>query len=422
VSLSDERLYIDALSRDGIISPGKPIFSHRHFFVRSGGKLRLIFDGRRLNARCSPPPVFPMLSHVDLAAICSRFSWAAKFDLANFYFNLRINPALANLFGLRTSMGDFVWNRMPFGFSHSAFHAHELADAICAHLRSLGINVWHYMDDFIVFGESQEQCERDLARCIAFCESICVRVKARKTIHACQQLPILGVSYDLLRKTSSMARDYFARLQSSLSFLAQRRTVSRTHFASFLGAALFVNAAYPGSLSCFNELILWFNCFSALPWSAVIDVVPAIPLARSAVTVVSGFPPCALQAVGRDDARVFADATPLQLGVVVDGYAHAKPVPELPIFEAEAAALAFALDLSGHQRQVLVTDNRGLFFAVRKGRCSNSAANSVISDILRRRLAGAVVGIEWVCSEDNPADLPSRVDFVTDDISTVIFH
>src|ERR1035438_9147100 len=124
-----------------------------------------------------------MLSHPELSRLSARYSWCAKFDLANFYWNLRLDPSVVHLFGLRTNLGDFVWNRLPFGFSHSAHQSHLLAESICLHLRSLGMYVWHYMDDFCVFADSFEQCQRDLACGIGFCESIGVRVKARKTVH-----------------------------------------------------------------------------------------------------------------------------------------------------------------------------------------------------------------------------------------------
>jgi len=67
----DERGYVEALLRDGVISRGSPVFSHKHFFVRQGSKLRLIFDGRRINARCPGPPSFDMLSHHELAALAA---------------------------------------------------------------------------------------------------------------------------------------------------------------------------------------------------------------------------------------------------------------------------------------------------------------------------------------------------------------
>lgn len=421
VSNFDEQQYISALLRDGVISLGQSIFSHRHFFLRNGGKLRLIFDGRRLNSRVSEPHAFPMLSHRDLASSCARRSWAAKFDLANFYWNIRLHPSIRHLFGLRTSVGNFVWNRLPFGFSHSALQSHHLAEAICLHLRTLGIDVVHYMDDFIVFADSAEQCERHLLQCISFCESINVRVKARKTVHATQRPHILGVRYDLVAKTSSLDRSYFDRLSRDLVFLDSVQFVKRARFASFLGAALFCNAAYPGALSFFNDVIRCFNSTSHLPWTARIDVAAGVRLASVALEQVSLFPPCALQSEGRERSRVFADATPTQLGVVIDGVLHAQPIAELPIFEAEASALALALVLANRSPITLVTDNRALFCAVRKGRSGNQLANTVIRDILLRRLGGAVVDVEWIPSSSNPADIPSRAIF-DHDSRDIIFH
>ena len=330
---------------------------------------------------------------------------------------------MRNLFGFRTSMGNFVWNRLPFGFAHSAVQANELADAICSHLRSLGIDVVHYMDDFTVFGDSAEQCQRDLLRCIQFCEDIGVRVKAAKTVNATQRPVILGVLYDLVAKTSSLHPSFFGRLLNHIDYLATQRSVKRARFASFLGAALFTNAAYPGALSFFNDLIRWFNTTANLPWTARIDVSVGVRLARLALSHVASFVPCTLQSHEGQHLRVFADATPTQLGAVFDGALHAQPISELPIFEAEAAALAFALMLANHRSPVtLVTDNRALFCAVRKGRSGNSFANAVIQDILLRRLNGAIINIDWVPSENNTADYPSRAVIDSEQSRSVVFH
>jgi len=151
-------------------------------------------------------------------------------------------------------------------------------------------------------------------------------------------------------------------------------------------------------------------------------VASSLPIAQAALARAAVLPPCALQAVGRDFQRVFADATPFQLGVAHGQSLHAKAIPETPIFEAEATALSFALDVSGLTHVTLVTDNRGLYFAVRKGRSSNFVANGIIQRILGLRVRGAVIGIDWVPTDKNPADIPSRVILGSGESHGMILH
>jgi len=149
-----ERRYVLALLRDGILVRRRAVFNHRHFFLRSP-KPRLIFDGRRLNARSAAPPWFRATDHRTFAALCSRYRYAAKFDFAHFYFNLRLHPELWQYFGFRCDLGEFSWTRCPFGWSWSASYAHDLAEAAVAYLSSLGIIAFHYMDDVVIFGCSE---------------------------------------------------------------------------------------------------------------------------------------------------------------------------------------------------------------------------------------------------------------------------
>ena len=152
LSSQAEHDYVLALERAGIIVRRRALANHRHFFLHEP-KLRLVFDGRRINSRGPQPPALQMSRHYQYAALAARFRFAAKFDLRDFFFNTRLAPELHPLFGFRCSVGDFCWTRTPFGWCWSPHFADSIAEDIVTHLRSLGIVVIHYCDDFCIFAD-----------------------------------------------------------------------------------------------------------------------------------------------------------------------------------------------------------------------------------------------------------------------------
>jgi hypothetical protein len=380
---------------------------HRHFFLHDP-KPRLIFDGRRLNRRSAAAPWFQATDHQTFAAYCSRYRYAAKFDFRSFYFNIRLHPELWQFFGFRCSLGDFVWTRAPFGWSWSASFAHDLAEAVVQYLRSFGIVALHYMDDVVIFADSQQQCESDLLRATTWCDGVGLRVKHSKTVHACSALTIVGIYYDLANKTSALPGGYLHRVQTMLDTICSRRyRASRVDMASIIGCLVFANFAYPGSLAYLHQLFRFTDSLSA-PWRVRIPAAGFVHAARALVSLFSGFPPCALQTPGGSMQEIYCDATPGQLGVVVDNLALAQPVPLSHVFLAEAQSVDLGLSLASASSVRLFTDNQPLQRALVKGHSSQPRVNALVQKILAQRLAGRIIVIDWIPTTANLADMPSR--------------
>lgn len=402
--------YVRALLRDGIIEPGRAEFNHQHYFLRQGHKLRLIFDGRRLNSRCADPPRFAMTSHQDISRLANQYRWAAKFDFRAFFFNVPLAADFRRFFGFRCSLGDFRWTRMPFGWSWSPFFADQLAQSVVSYLRSIGVEARAYVDDVVIFANTRAECALQLQRSLDFCAAVGLRVKGSKTVLPSQRLSILGVVYDLVRKTSSLDVSFFHAVRAAVSTWSASQP-RRCDFAAVVGSLVFANHAYPGSLSLLNPLFAFANQHANVPWRSRIDIGPILPAVFGILHDFAALPPCRLQVLeSGGSARIFCDATPDQLGAVVDGQFHAAIIDTQTVFQAEAMGMAFALSLSRHRNVTVATDNQPLFNAVCKGRSPNPTANQLITNILQLRLAGAVIVPEWLRSEDNPADYPSRAD------------
>jgi len=404
-----ERVYVLGLERAGIIIRRRALANHRHFFLHEP-KLRLVFDGRRINSRGPRPPALQMSRHYQYSAFAARYRFAAKFDLRDFFFNCRLSPALYSLFGFRCSLGDFCWTRTPFGWCWSPHFADSIAEDIVRHLRSLGIVVLHYCDDFTVFADTEEECLRALQIAISFCDSVGILVKHRKTVLPTSRLPIVGVTYDLAAKTSSLDASFWPPLSSSLARWQATGRSRKVDLAAFIGTLVFANHAYPGSLCLLNPLFAALAGMEHLPWGSFVDVSSLLPLAERVLALFRSFPDCALQEGRGDGLMIYHDATPTQIAVCWDLETRAQEIPEQHIFVAEAMGFALALDATVEARnRVFVSDNRPLHLALRKGHSSNSYVNRLVYMVLQRRLDGHIINFRWVPSAENPADAPSRM-------------
>jgi hypothetical protein len=196
----------------------------------------------------------------------------------------------------------------------------------------------------------------------------------------------------------------------------------------FVGVLVHTNYAYPGSLSLLQPLFKIENeCSSVYEWN---DVVSDAIFERfvSSVTVIidmfSKFSPMKLQVQSGDKSVVsyWSDATKKTWGLALP---HVPLVGGrfeslMPIFEAEAAAVALGLlhRNSEHMAISLRVDNEALVYALRKGRSNINYVNNIISFVFFIRLyEDRIVVPTWVSTHDQLADLPSRdSSFFVDDL------
>ena len=238
-----------------------------------------------------------------------------------------------------------------------------------------------------------------------------MRVKHPKKKRASTELPIIGVTYNLTANTSSLPFRFFSSLACRVrktwgAYSATKRTVSE-----IIGVLVFCNHAYPGSLHLLSDLFSFAHRLTC-GWGDTLSASEQETfqfLALVAIDAFAAMPACALQSSLCRPELVWSDATPRQLGVLLEGVFYAERIPPVNIFVAEAEGLSLALDLSHHIHNItFIIDNKPLYHAVRKGWSPVSTVNLLIGLVLQRRLAGDTIFIKWVPSEKNPADFPSR--------------
>jgi Reverse transcriptase (RNA-dependent DNA polymerase)/Reverse transcriptase-like len=163
----------------------------------------LDLSGSGLNASLPDFP-FSYASSADAVAMMTPGCWMAKLDIKSEFLTMGLAYDSRHLFGFRRGDKKWYYKRCPFGGKlfpalASAFMAEVLAVA-----RSLGCErALVYMDDFLVMGDSREECQRNLDLLISILTRQGWTVADEKTSLPAQRIEFLGIVFDSLSMTMS---------------------------------------------------------------------------------------------------------------------------------------------------------------------------------------------------------------------------
>lgn len=404
-----EKAYIKQLLDDGILEQGDIIQHNPHFFIYKPGKIRLIFDGRNLNKGTKTPPRFNMKSHHTIERLSTKYAWHAADDLSNMFFSIKLGQKTRPYFGIRTSLGSFRYTSLPFGFSWAPFISHIAVDEICKRALEAGHAVTHYADDFHYFGHTKQQC----ATAVAFVRDLFKQsnwqVNTRKHQPPARQFTALGIEYNLFTKTKRIPPKSLQTIMDEHSRLLKADSaVTRKKLASLLGSAVFWNYAYDGILSLLGPTIAFIRA-GGKQWNKHYHYRDFAPFFEKFLRRAMQLTWTPFQVHADKPVDIFTDATNTQLGIITPAYTAAAIIPFTQIYRAEALAVKWLLEQRLPKSFRLRIDNLALVHAIKKGRSNIPEANYVCHQLLQLRQRGHTITASHIRTENNPADVPSRI-------------
>ena len=126
---------------------------------KNSTKKRVILDLSALNhyILC---PTFKMTTVRDVKSLIPQHAFATSIDLKDAYWHIPVHPHYRKYLGFSLGGRKYRFRAMPFGLNVAPRIFTKMTKPILKELRLQAINVLVYLDDWLVWGDSIEDCHR----------------------------------------------------------------------------------------------------------------------------------------------------------------------------------------------------------------------------------------------------------------------
>lgn len=186
-TLDDE---IDDLLSKGVIRPSRaPVSTNVLFVPKKNGKLRLCVDYRPLNA-VTRKDSYPLPLLQDVLQRARQHSWFTVLDIEAAFHHVRIKKGDEWKTAFKTSRGMFEYTRMPFGVTNGPSTFQRYVDSVLRDFHQFCIA---YIDDVLVYADTQAECEERSRKVLAALKEDNLRINDQKAQWVKQDVTLLGV-------------------------------------------------------------------------------------------------------------------------------------------------------------------------------------------------------------------------------------
>ena len=188
---------------------------------------------------------FKMETIKHLLPLLNEYHWAASFDLRDAYLILHLHPDFKPL--SRFKLDEFLLesDTLIFGMSPGPYVYTKLTKEPIALLRHQGIILLIYIDDVIVLGKTQQECNHNLSIAIRLFQSLGWFIKWEKTTEAATQFRFLGWLLDTQKMTISVPLHRVQKIHLTLSEFLKKTTVTLKETSQILGHLTSTSLAIP---------------------------------------------------------------------------------------------------------------------------------------------------------------------------------
>ena len=136
-----------------------------------------------------------------LNVILPQFSasdWAVSIDLKDAYLHIPVHPQSRRFLGFQFIDMTYQYKVLPFGLNDSPWVFTRVVATRVGHLRRLGIQVFYYLDDWLLVAESKELLELHLQTPLQWTQDLGFLMNWKKSSLVPQRLPAyLGAQLDI---------------------------------------------------------------------------------------------------------------------------------------------------------------------------------------------------------------------------------
>lgn len=171
------------------------------------------------------------------AKLLTPHCFLAKLDLKDAYYLVAIRPCSRKYlrFYFREKLYEFTC--LPFGLCTAPLIFTKMLKPVLANLRGAGWQSIVYLDDFLLFGQSYEQCIFNVSATSTLLRDLGFLFSPKKcTFPPVTRCTFLGFEFDSIKMTMSLPNEKREKLRRLVFQMSQKSTCSIRDFAKFLGS------------------------------------------------------------------------------------------------------------------------------------------------------------------------------------------
>ena len=228
-----------------VMDPTSPGYYSRLFLVpKPDGSFRPIIDLKKLN-QFLVVPSFKMETLFSIIAALQPNEWITKIDLKDAYHHILVHVNIRKYFRFVVAGTVYQFRVLPFGLSTAPREFTKTLAPVVHLLRSQGIQVHAYLDDWIIRAPSKEQSLLHTQHVLQLLQSLGWTINwAKSMLQPSRILDFLGLHFNLEQALISPPDSFLPTLTEVLSRLSPSTVMSArkvssiisrmSHFAPFI--------------------------------------------------------------------------------------------------------------------------------------------------------------------------------------------
>ncbi|XDV32448.1 hypothetical protein PO909_003253 [Leuciscus waleckii] len=259
------RQEVCSLLEKGVIEPVPPSerengFYSRYFVVpKKGGGLRPILDLRPVN-RALHKRAFKMTTLKQILTQVRPGDWFASVDLKDAYFHIQIVKRHRRFLRFAFEDAAYQYSVLPFGLALAPRTFSKCVDAALSPLRSSGMRILNYLDDWLILAHSKETLIGHVEGLLCHLKTLGMRVNVQKSVFTpSQTATFLGVCLDSVKMRARLSTERVEALRSSLGLFRPGEPVPLKVFQRLLGRMAAASSVCHLGLLHMRPLQLWLK-------------------------------------------------------------------------------------------------------------------------------------------------------------------
>lgn len=188
---------ISSLLEEGVLEYPEhqgPSFVSRMFLVKKkDGGVKEILDLRGLNQFVAKKE-FHLISHFKVPDFLQEGDWMVRLDMSKAYFHIPIAKCHRRFLRILYEGALLQLTSLPFGLSAAPFIFETVSNWIAEVLRSRGMRVIVYLDDFLLASQNRETLKSQIQTAINLLEGLGWMINKKKSIlEPCKSLEFSGI-------------------------------------------------------------------------------------------------------------------------------------------------------------------------------------------------------------------------------------